>query len=154
DEETGDRSASEVREILHFDIVEGPKGTITEILFRRATEKVAEADLRAAMNSKIGGPYLLINAKRRDEDNLKAAYADRGFPSAQPTVSVGPSPTDIVLTVDITEGQQIFVGDIRVVGFHRTHEADILKALTLKVGGPFGEADRRQSEQNIARVGL
>src|SRR5579862_346013 len=142
-----------VSEAVRFDIVEGPKATVTDISFRRSTSGISDKDLSEAMLSKKDKPYVAQNV-RSDEERLITAYADRGFPNAVAHITTGGSDTAKTLTVDITEGVQVIVGDIRVVGYRRTKEQDILHALTLKVGQPLGDAARHESELRVIRMGL
>src|SRR5262249_48670585 len=60
----------------------------------------------------------------------------------------------VALDVQITEGPQITVADIQVIGNQRVSDRTVLEAMTLKPGDPFGEAARLESQQNINALGL
>jgi outer membrane protein assembly complex protein YaeT len=133
-----------------FTIVEGPAARITEVVFEPATPQVPALDLRTAMRSRSGDPYVVATSGI-DRATLETLYHDRGFPNAQ--VKITPSeagePTSIRLTVAIDEGPQIFVQDIRVIGNHRVDTPAILDAMVLKPGQPLGAADIQRSRQHV-----
>jgi outer membrane protein assembly complex protein YaeT len=133
-----------------FTIVEGPQARITEIVFEPATPKVPTLDLRSAMRSRSGDPYVVATSSG-DRATLERLYRDRGFPNAQVKITpvAAGDPTAIRLTVAIDEGPQIFVQDIRVIGNHRVDTPAILDALTLKPGQPLGAADVQRSRQHV-----
>jgi outer membrane protein insertion porin family len=153
---SGDLKAAEVPEVVHFTIVEGQKATVTSIVFQRSTAIVPESELSGAMASKVDKPFVPFFPRLFDEDNLKTLYANQGFPSAQVKVTAvfGSTPAERTLRVDITEGAQVIVGDIRIVGYRRTKPDEIRRALTLKVGQPFSASARHASEQAVIRMGL
>jgi outer membrane protein assembly complex protein YaeT len=155
EEPAGDAKAAEVTEVVHFTIVEGEKATVTAILFQRSTAILPEAALSDAMKSKLDKPFVPF-FRLFDEDNLKSLYANQGFPSADVKVTAvfGGTPAERTLRVDITEGAQVIVGDIRIVGYRKTKPDEIRRALTLRVGQPFSAAARHASEQAVIRMGL
>ncbi|HUL72096.1 MAG TPA: POTRA domain-containing protein [Vicinamibacterales bacterium] len=156
EEETARPDAvGEVWIVLRPQIIEGPQGLVTSIRFTRETSHVPEADLRAHMRLKEHEPYVRTYIAN-DQDAISTLYVDRGFRTA----SVGIKPTfandgrDVTLTVEITEGPQITVADIQVIGNQSVSDNAIIEVMTLRPGDPFGEAARFESQQKIAEMGL
>ena len=59
---------------------------------------------------------------------------------------------DVVVTV--TEGPQLIVGDIRVVGYQRAAPENIIAEMSLRPGEPYGEAARLESQRQLYNMGL
>ena len=131
-------------------IVEGPRATIAAVAFDPELPHVPVRDLRAAMRSRPGDPYI-IAASSTDRASIETLYHDRGFPNAHVTIT--PVEADehraITLTVGIDEGPQIFVQDIRVIGNHRVDTPAIVDAMALKAGQPLGAAGVQKSRQQV-----
>ena len=107
------------------------------------------------MRSREQEPYIqgLMIA---DRDAISAFYLDRGFRVA----AVGIHPIfsadgqQVTLSVEISEGPQITVADIQVIGNTSVSASTILEEMTLKVGDPFGEEARLESQQRVNALGL
>jgi len=144
------RSGSVVDVNLSVVIDEGPQAHFADIVFQPETLHVPIADLRRAMRSKTGDPYVKATTAV-DQAALETLYRDRGFPTAQVKVTSTPGDDDraMALTVAIDEGPQIFVQDIRVIGNHRVDTPAILETLTIHAGGPLGAAAVQKSRQDV-----
>jgi outer membrane protein insertion porin family len=149
-EETPATTATEGHVIPRLTIVEGPRGTIAGVTILGA-KLVPEADLRGLMRSKPGTPYVAANVIQ-DRDDLQTHYANLGFPTTNPTIrpEFSGDGRAVTLVVDVSEGPQIIVDDILVVGNRRVHESTIKAAMKLRVGEPLGEADRLESQRQVA----
>jgi len=136
-------------------ITEGPQGLVEAITFVRDTTHVSEADLRSRMKSKEHEPYVLAYTAA-DQDAISSLYLDRGFRTA--TVGIKPAFAEdgraVTLTVEITEGPQIIVADIQVVGNQHVSEDAVIEEMTLKPGAPFSESARFESQRRISEMGL
>jgi outer membrane protein insertion porin family len=142
--------------VLHPNITEGPKGTVSAVTFTfAATPKMNEAQLRAAMQSKPGAPYVR-SEMLSDQVRLRTLYADQGFGTA--TVRVAPAASEdgaqVSLAVAIDEGPQTIVGDIAVVGNAKVRESVILDTIELRVGQPYGLSAREKSLTNLRDMGV
>ncbi len=136
-------------------INEGPQGSIAAIHFVRDTTHVSEADLRSRLRSKEREPYVQ-SFVILDQDAVSSFYLDRGFRTA--TVGIKPAFGDdgreVTLTVEVTEGPQVTVADIQVIGNEKISAEPIIHAMTLKPGDPYGESARLESQQRINALGL
>jgi len=157
DRETLPRSSEdgEVWVAVPLQITEGPQAVVTAMQFVRDTTQIPEPALRSRMRSREHEPYIqgLMIA---DRDAISAFYLDRGFRVA----AVGIKPIfsadgqQVTLSVEISEGPQITVADIQVIGNTSVSASTILEEMTLKVGDPFGEEARLESQQRVNALGL
>jgi outer membrane protein insertion porin family len=141
--------------VVALQVTEGPQGFVTAIRFTRDSTQVPEAGLRARMHSREHEPYVpgLVIA---DQDALSTLYLNQGFRTA--AVGINPRFSDdgrsVTLDVEITEGPQITVADIQVIGNQKVSEQTVLEVMALKPGDPYGEEARLESQQNISALGL
>jgi outer membrane protein insertion porin family len=147
--------ASEVAVVVQLQVTEGPQGYVSAIQFVRDTTHIPETGLRARMRSHDLEPYVpgLVFA---DQDALSTLYLNQGFRTA--SVGIKPTFSDdgraVTLVVEISEGPQITVADIQVIGNQQVSDKTVLQAMTLKPGDPFGEEARLESQQRINALGL
>jgi len=147
--------APEVAVVVQLEVTEGPQGFVTAIQFVRDTARVPETALIARMRSREREPYVpgLVVA---DQDALSTLYLNQGFRTA--SVGIKPVFADdgraVTLVVEISEGPQITVADIQVIGNQQVSDRTVLQAMTLKPGDPFGEEARLESQQRINALGL
>lgn len=157
DRETLPRSSpeGEVWVAVPLQITEGPQGFVTAIQFVRDTTQIPEPALRSRMRSKEHEPYVqgLMIA---DRDAISAFYLDRGFRVAAVGIKriISADGQQVTISVEISEGPQITVADIQVIGNTNVSTSTILDEMTLKVGDPFGEEARLESQQRVNALGL
>jgi outer membrane protein assembly factor BamA len=148
-------STGEVWVVLRPQIVEGPQGLVAAIKFVRDTTRIPEADLRAHLRSKEHEPYVRAYLAG-DQDAISTLYLDRGFRTAtagiKPTLSADGQ--EVTLVVEISEGPQIIVADIQVIGNQSVSDAAVKEEMTLKPGDPFGESARFESQRRVSDMGL
>jgi outer membrane protein assembly complex protein YaeT len=141
--------------VLRLKIVEGPPGMVGDIQFVRDTALVPEVELRAAMRSVKGRPYVSAVAQM-DRIALETVYLNRGFRSVVVDVKPVPGADDrtIALAVQIREGLQVIVADIQVFGNHHLEEKSIREDITLQEGQPYAESQRIESQQRLRLRGV
>ncbi len=150
----GSRTAADVRVVVRIEISEGPQARIGTVRFDGSRPEF-EADLGELMVSKPGAPYVLEDLVQ-DKANIETFYRDRGFEDVQ----VGITPTlsedkrTVAVVVQVSEGPQIIVGDIRVVGNRSVSEESVKQQMTLRVGQPYGEAARLESTRRLYNMGV
>jgi outer membrane protein assembly factor BamA len=140
---------------LQPEIVEGPKGQVVQLEFRRTTTQVPEAALRSVIQGGEGHPYVAeLNVVDRVE--LERLYLNRGFRAAQVEITpeFSPDGTQVKRVFQIDEGPQMHVIDIQVVGWHDISEQAIREELTLRPGAPFSEAERLESQNRLNNMGV
>lgn len=145
--------------ILHPMITEGPQGRIHDIVVAFSAEpspsQVPEGDIRRAMGSAIGQPYVELSAAQ-DQAAIRRLYADRGFLDA--AVRVQPSFSedgrDVTLTVEIDEGPQVLIENVSVVGNERISTRAILDELRITAGQPAGATAIEEARGRLVDMGV
>ncbi len=109
---------------------------------------------------KAGDP---INRKAVDEGRAKIleAYSEAGYVDAKyqdgeghETIQLSGSRKECVIRLHLVEGVQYLVGDISVVGNEKTQAEVILREMKLATGDRYDPRLLRQSEEDIALLGL
>jgi len=137
--------------VVHPNITEGPRAVVTGITFDLDPQAViGEAELRSRMQTREQQPYVLANLTA-DRQDLPAYYESRGFfaQSTSITPTANAAGDEVTLAVVVREGPQIHVGEIIVVGNERVLARTILDTITLRVGAPFSEAARLESQRAL-----
>jgi outer membrane protein assembly factor BamA len=156
-EELSGGTATRALVVIHPNIVEGPKGVVRAVTFdfADAAHQVTEAELRQAMQQRVGRPYIDMEAAQ-DRTTLRTLYRNRGFLSA--FVDIVPSfsedGTAVSLVVTANEGPQVVIGQISVVGNQHVSEEDILADLKLVPGEPAGDAALSEAQQRLVETGV
>src|SRR4029078_1661412 len=109
---------------------EGPEmhvGTVT----LNGIDPSRESDVRALMRTRTGAAYAL-EGQARDRADLESFYRDRGFENQTAVVVATPGSVDGTMNIDVnvTEGPQVIVGEIRVVGYQRVKPENVIVAMS------------------------
>jgi outer membrane protein assembly complex protein YaeT len=146
--------ASPVPVEVRFDVTEGPRTAVGTIAVS-GQQAVDEAALRAAITSSTGQPYYQPQLAL-DRDGMLLVLLNRGYLSAaidaRVTFSDDRSRADVAFTV--TEGPQVFVEHVLVVGNEKTSAATIRREVTLGPGDPLSYAELTESQRRISGLGL
>ncbi|MEZ5316033.1 MAG: BamA/TamA family outer membrane protein [Vicinamibacterales bacterium] len=137
-------------------IQEGPRGTIREVTVTYgATHTVPEATLLGVMRSRPGQPFVRLDLAR-DLQAVTRVYLDRGSrtPSIRIVPDISEDGRDVRLDVEVTEGPQVLVGEIVVVGNRSIDVASVLDEITLHPGQPFGLEAEQESRARLSRLGI
>jgi outer membrane protein insertion porin family len=93
-----------------------------------------------------------------DLEALKSYYLDRGyleFNVESTQVSITPDKQDIYVTINVSEGKQYTVNEVKLAGDLILPEADLMKLVTLKQGEVFSGAKLNASTKKISdRLGV
>ncbi|ALQ50541.1 outer membrane protein assembly factor BamA [Nitrosomonas ureae] len=132
---------------INFDINEGRTARIKRISFV-GNEKFPDKELRSILV--LRRPDLLSWFTKNDQyskqklsadlETLRSYYLDRGyleFNIESTQVSITPDLRDIYITINVTEGAQYSVSDIKVAGETIIPEEEIHKLILLKNGDVF-----------------
>jgi outer membrane protein insertion porin family len=135
-------------------ITEGPRSLVGELAFAGNTV-FDEAQLRSLMTTAPGRPFSEAELTA-DRDRLELEYLNRGYENVQvaPATTLADSGTRADVRVAVTEGPQILVDHVIIVGNERTSTATIERELLLRPGEPFGYTARIESQQRLAALGL
>jgi outer membrane protein assembly complex protein YaeT len=135
-------------------VVEGP-ATIVSSIDIVGAHAVSEADLRAVLGTKPGVPFYAPQVAL-DRDAIVLALLNRGYKSAAVDARLRPSSdrTRAAITFTVSEGAQVFVGHILVVGNVRTSAETIRRELELTPGQPLSYSALSDSQRKISALGL
>ena len=91
-----------------------------------------------------------------DRDRIELEYRNRGYESVvvEPRVMLADGDTRADVLFAITEGPQVIVDHVIIVGNRRTSTATIQRELTLSSGEPLGYSARIESQQRLTALGL
>ena len=144
---------------INFDINEGRTARIKKISFV-GNEKFQDKELRGILV--LRKPDLLSWFTKNDQyskqklsadlETLRSYYLDRGyleFNIESTQVSITPDLRDIYITINITEGAQYTVSDIKVAGEPLLPEEEIRKLILLKAGEVFARQKLTESTKLI-----
>ncbi|NYT72651.1 outer membrane protein assembly factor BamA [Halomonas sp. QX-2] len=87
-----------------------------------------------------------------DIERLRSFYLDRGYVNFDVTstqVSIGPEKSEIFITLNVDEGAQYRVGDIRFAGDLQISEDEARQLLTVKEGEIFSRGDVNASTEAL-----
>lgn len=144
---------------INFDINEGRTARIKKVSFV-GNEKFKDSELRGILV--LRKPDLLSWFTKNDQyskqklsadlETLRSYYLDRGyleFNIESTQVSITPDLRDIYITINITEGAQYTVSDIKVAGEPLLPEEEIRKLILLKSGQVFARQKLTESVKLI-----
>lgn len=135
-------------------INEGPR-TVVAAIFLQGNTVLTEGQVRALMTTAPGRPYSELQVAQ-DRDRIQLEYLNRGYQSVvvDPHVTLSENDTRADIRIVISEGPQVIVDHVIIVGNERTSLETIEGALLLKPGEPLGYAARLESQQRLAALGL
>ena len=151
--QVGELQVREEATRLHLVVAvdEGPRAKLSAVRFEGAT--LPDAELRAAAALESGRPY--------DEAAVSAAaarvrghYLALGYAEAQ----VKPQPQvdghDVVLVLEVTEGQRRVVSSVELSGNTRTRDWLVRRGLDLPAGTPLDPALLAAAERRLIDLGV
>ena len=149
------RTPTQIDVNARVEVTEGPQAHVGAITLA-GVRPAFEADIRRLMTTKPGAPFVREQLDR-DQAEIETYYRNLGFESVEvgvpPAVPAANAAT-LDVTVNVSEGPEIIVGDIRVVGNRSVSEQAIKSAIVLQEGKPFGEAARRDSARKLYQMGV
>ena len=145
---------SDRRADLRFTIVEGPRTLVGSVAFD-GNAVLAEGPLLALMTTASGRPYSETDVAS-DRDRIDLEYRNRGYEGVvvEPIVSVVDNDTRADIRFAISEGLQVIIDHVIIVGNQRTSTETIERELLLKPGQPLGYSARVESQRRLVALGL
>jgi outer membrane protein insertion porin family len=135
-------------------VVEGVQTTVDAVTFAGNVAFTEDA-LRRRIRLQPGGPYV-PGQVAVDRDAIEVAYRDLGYESV--TVQTAPefsqNDTHVAVRFYVSEGPQIFVDRVIVVGNVRTRTELIERELRIKGGDPLSLSAINESQRRLAALGL
>jgi outer membrane protein assembly complex protein YaeT len=135
-------------------ISEGPRTQVGTVAFGGHTV-FTDAKLLAMMSTAPGRPYSEVDLAS-DRDRVELEYLNRGYESVviAPVASFADDATRADVRFAISEGAQVIVDHVIIIGNERTSTATIERELLLEPGQPLGYSARIESQQRLAALGL
>lgn len=140
--------------LVRIVVREGVRTMVGSVRFA-GNRSVDEATLGRTVALQPESPFVVarIAAAR---DAIELLYANRGFANARveprPEIARDGTRADVLFT--ITEGPQIFVDHVLIVGNVRTSTATIERELKIKSGDPLGREAVFESQRRLSTLGL
>ena len=135
-------------------VAEGPR-TIVGAVQIRGNTVLSTTQLLAGFATVPGKAYSEVDVAS-DRDRIDLEYRNRGYESVvvDPRVMLADGDTRANVELAVTEGPQVIVDHVIIVGNRRTRTATIERELTLRSGEPLGYAARIESQQRLSALGL
>lgn len=92
---------------------------------------------------------------QKDLSNLQAKYGDLGYAYANiiPRTRVREADKEMDITFEIDKGNKVYIGKINMLGNIKTRDKVIRRELTILEGELYNETRRRESFDNVKRLG-
>ncbi len=140
-----------------FNINEGRRITIDAIVIR-GHAGLTERQIKGAMGTKERQYFILrgtVQRQRLEEDieRILALYNDHGYIQARVDshdIAVDRDRARVTVTIDVVEGLQYRVGEIKVTGVTLVPESEVRRQLKFKSGDVFSRTALRESTRQIA----
>lgn len=135
-------------------IEEGPRTVVGSIAVQGNTV-LTEPQIRSLMTTAPGRPYSEVQLAQ-DVDRIRLEYLNRGYESVvvDPRVTRLEGDTRADVAIAVSEGPQVLVDHLIILGNQRTSTETIERELLLKPGQPLGYSARLESQQRLAALGL
>lgn len=140
--------------LVRLNIVEGPR-TLVGSLAIEGNNVVSEGELRTEMISAPGRPYSEFEIAS-DRDRIDLEYRNRGYENVvvDPRVAMSSDGSRADVRFVVSEGPQVIVDRIMIVGNTRTGTSTISRELLLRPGEPLGYSALLESRQRLSALGL
>lgn len=119
-------------------------------------KKVPESTLKPSLNTEVGQPYSSLNVTG-DRDLIQSYYVSHGYQNAQVTVEQhndAKNPELVDVTMNVEEGQQVFVNKVLVSGLHYTRPAVVTPRVMVRPGEPLDQSALLDSQRKLYNLAL
>jgi outer membrane protein assembly complex protein YaeT len=137
-----------------INITEGPRTLIGEVTFE-GNRVLGDEQLRAVLSVRTGQPYAEA-AVVNDRDRIDLEYRNRGYESVvvEPSLVLSEEDTRADVRFTVSEGPQVLVDHIIIVGNDRISTETIERELLVRPGEPLGYAAIIESRARLSALGL
>lgn len=137
-----------------FKIDEGPKFKIGEITFEGDLLKTPEEFLEVMTSD--DQEYFSQQIIMKDLSELQAIYGDQGYAYANivPRPIMHDETAVMDLVFQITQGEKVSIGEIKITGNTKTRDKVIRREVKLIEGELYNETAKRESVANLNRLGF
>jgi outer membrane protein insertion porin family len=139
---------------LAFTVIEGSRTVVESVAFDGVTV-FAVGELEALITMTPGRPYAEVDVAR-DRDALALAYRNLGYDDVaiEATVALVQNSARAEIVFAVSEGDQVLVDRVIIVGNQRTSIEIIERELLLQPGQPLGYSARIESQRRLIALGL
>ena len=119
-------------------------------------KKISPDVLRPSLNTEVGQPYSSLNVTG-DRDLIQSYYLSHGYQNAQVNVVQRNDPNNpqlVDVTMNVEEGQQVFVNKVLVSGLHYTRPAVVTPRVTVRPGEPLDQSALLDSQRKLYNLAL
>ena len=139
---------------VNFKISEGKKVTIEKIVIE-GNQAISSQEIKRLMSTKESGLFTSTVLNRtvldNDKNSILRLYHSRGYLDAdiQESIRFNQDKTKMSINLHVTEGPQVIVQKILFAGNSFLSDESLLKAIVLKEGMPYNEAQTRLDRFNL-----
>jgi outer membrane protein insertion porin family len=138
---------------VQFDIQEGPQTRVASLEIE-GNHAIPSEELLGVVASTAGQPYSQASVAD-DRDNILALYYNRGFPNATFQYTAKPAGDNrMALTYQITEGAQVLVHHVILLGYQHTRPGVIRRQVQISPGQPLRESDIVSTQDRLYQLGI
>ncbi len=135
---------------VDYQVVEGPQQRFGAYTIVGNTE-VPRETLTPLLTTQVGQPYNSNNLTT-DRDAVLTYYLSHGYDHANVTLKQLPDQQDpnlIDVTLNITEGEQIFVNNVLMSGLHFTRQKTVADAVLVKPGDVLNQTSLINTQRRL-----
>ena len=139
---------------VKFHVLEGQQ-TLVGSLKIDGNHALSDQQISAVVGSTPGEPYSEANIAS-DRNNVLALYFNDGYPDARVEEQPSPAgePNRINLAYHITEGEQIRVAQVLLIGFQHVRRGTVSRQVELKPRQPLREGDVAETQRRLYNLGV
>jgi outer membrane protein insertion porin family len=142
---------------VSFQITEGPQTRVETVRFEGNNKfGVGAFTPRGGFNEHTGAPFSTHKVSE-DRGHILSVYLDRGYLSADVKSNVSRHPNDpqkVDITYVITEGQQVRIQNVAILGQKNTRRSLIASTANLHPESPLSQGGLLQAESDLYNLGI
>jgi outer membrane protein assembly factor BamA len=135
---------------VNYAIDEGVQQRIGDYEIKGAGQ-IPLSNLTPLLNTQSGQPYSSLNVTQ-DRDSILTYYLSHGFDKAQVNLLQQPSPQNpnlIDVTINVSEGEQIFVNRVLISGLHYTRPGTVEDRVLIHPGDPLNQTALLDTQRKL-----
>jgi len=136
-------------------VVEGPQQKFGPVTLTGVADSRMK-DVKALLNSQERQPFSLITLSG-DRDAILGYYLSHGFAQAKIDVKLQPEGGDAQKTdvsLNVTEGQQVFVNQVLLSGIEHTRPAVVARQVEVHAGDPLNQSALLDTQRKLYDLAL
>ena len=140
---------------VHYTIVEGEQQKFGPVKLA-GVDPTREKTISGLLNSEEGQPFSLITLSG-DRDAVLSYYVSNGFDQAKVEIRQVPEkedPKSTDVTINVTEGQQVFVNKVLLSGIQHTRPGVIEDQITVHAHDPLDQSALLETQRNLYNLAL